>query len=360
MKKINFFGPINSLGYGVASYNIWKNLSNISDICLFTIGNNISLPVQSSDEIINKIRQDLNKAANYNVHAPCIKIWHEHDLAERIGKGPLYSYPFFEVNKFNDRRKNHLKSSDHIIVASKWAQQILSKELGSNSNTYVVPCGVDRNIFNDENDIVNTVKCIFLNCGKWELRKGHDILHKAFKQAFQNNESVELWMMTENPFLSETETKHWQHLYQDNRIKLISRVSTQQELASIMNRSFCGVFPSRAEGWNLEAIEMMSCGKDIIITNYSAHTEFCNNENSHLIDIIEEEPIYDGKWFVGDNGTWACLDNHPYDQLISHFKTIYNKWKDNPYYINQRGIDTSKKLSWENAANNILNIMERD
>ena len=66
------------------------------------------------------------------------------------------------------------------------------------------------------------------------------------------------------------------------------------------------MFPSLAEGWNLEALEMMACGKQVIITDFSAHTEFCTKENADLVSISDTEPAFDGKWFFGQ-GNWAKI-----------------------------------------------------
>ena len=115
-------------------------------------------------------------------------------------------------------------------------------------------------------------------------------------------------MMNHNPFLSQEQEREWVDLYKDSKmgekIEMLPRVGTHQEVANIMRQMDCGVFPSRAEGWNLEAIEMMSCGKQVIITDYSAHTEFCNEENSLLVNIDNKEDAYDGIWFHGQ-GRWA-------------------------------------------------------
>ena len=64
-----------------------------------------------------------------------------------------------------------------------------------------------------------------------------------------------------------------------------------------MAQTDCGIFPSRAEGWNLELLEMLACIKSVITTHYSAHTEFCDDVNSDLVEIKETELAYDGKWF---------------------------------------------------------------
>lgn len=359
LNKINLFSPINSLGYGVVGYNVWKQLNKTHDVTLWPIPDerNIVSPVEIKEEDIYQIRIDIDKQNIFDPDSPCLKIWHENQMAERIGHGKFFAFPFFEVEKFNPRRKTHLSSADEIIVASNWARDVLIKN-DFTQPIHVVECGVDRSIFNESNNVFDNNKCVFFNCGKWEVRKGHDVLHKAFKDAFSSDENVELWMMTENPFLNQDEKQKFEKNYQASNIKILPRVQYQQELAGIMNKVFCGVFPSRAEGWNLEALEIMSCGKELIITNCSAHMQFCNNSNSHLINIPEKEPAYDGKWFIGDNGEWASLSGEPYDQLVESFRKVYQKWQQvDSNYLNHNGIETSKKLSWERCSRNLSSII---
>ena len=73
-----------------------------------------------------------------------------------------------------------------------------------------------------------------------------------------------------------------------NKIRMIPRQKTQNDVYNIMIQTDCGVFPARAEGWNLELLEMMACGKQVIATNYSAHTEFCNPDNCRLINTAKK------------------------------------------------------------------------
>lgn len=348
---INLNIPVNSLGYGVAAYNIWKELRKKTNITLWPVSGQITPPSYACNE--QNLQEDINNQNNFNSNAPCLKIWHENHLAERIGNYKFFAYPFFEINKFDSRRISHLNSVDHLFVSSQWAKDIILDQTSlSEYRVTVAPCGVDTSIFFPTSQYNNS-KCIFFNCGKWEIRKGHDILDRAFKDAFPTgNENVELWMMTSNPFLNSQEKYSWESKYNsDTRIKLIQRVQYQEQLAIIMQRVFCGVFPARAEGWNLELLEMMACGKYTISTNYSAHTEFCTSENCSLIDIVEEEAAYDGKWFKGDCGTWASLEGQAYDQLVHHLRDTYQLWLQNPESQNTKGIQTANRLSWENTAN---------
>ncbi len=355
MKHLNLNAPINSLGYGVVSFNLYKELIKTTDVTLWPMSDRVEPPCRLDENIISELNRDIKKQEDFHPDYPTLKVWHENRLAERIGNGEFFALPFFEVNKFDQRRKTHLKSADKVIVTSKWASDIVEEQTGISS--FIIPCGVDRSIFNEKSNKVNQEKCIFFNCGKWEIRKGHDVLHRAFKDAFPNNMDVKLWMMTENPFLTDKERKGWESNYFDPRMRLISRVKYQEELAEIISQVHCGVFPARAEGWNLELLEMMSMGKEVIATNYSAHTEFCTDENCHLVNIVEEEPMYDGKWFVGDNGTWASLEGEAYDQLVEHMRSVYRDWKACPDKVNEAGMVTAQTLSWESMARSIGNIL---
>ena len=357
---INLNTPINSFGYGVVGYNVWRQLSDKAKVALFPIGNRIEPPVNEGQRISEKLQEDFERSQYFDRENPTLKIWHENLLFERLGNNKYYAFPFFEINNFDDGRKHSLNSVDHLFVASEWAKEVCL-ENNINVPITVSPCGVDRTVFNENNFVLselNYQKCVFFNCGKWEVRKGHDILHQAFRDAFQSNSDVELWMMNSNPFLTEQESKHWENKYAAENIRIINRVQTQGEVAQIMGQAFCGVFPAKAEGWNLELLEMMSMGKQVIATNYSAHTEFCNNENTKLINSSQTERAYDGKWFTGDVGTWFKFDDDAYDQLVTQLREVYKLWEQNPEHVNSQGIQTAINFNWSNTADIILNQMK--
>jgi len=190
-----------------------------------------------------------------------------------------------------------------------------------------------------------------MNVGKWEVRKGHDILLDIFESTFKEDDNVELWIAASSATtcFQQSELDQWHGYYQSsklkNKIKIIPRLDTQQQLANFMSKADCGIFPSRAEGWNLDMLEMMALNKSIITTNYSAHTEFCNKDNSFLIDISETEPANDGKWFFGQ-GNWAKIGEEQKREIGEAMRYVFSqKIRENP-----SGVETAKKLSWKNSA----------
>ena len=122
-----------------------------------------------------------------------------------------------------------------------------------------------------------------------------------------------------------------------------------------MSKTDCGVFPSRGEGWNLELLEMMAAGKHVVTTDYSAHTEFCTKENAGLVTISDVEPAFDGKWFFGQ-GNWAKMGAHEESDLyMKMMKFILDKKKT----LNEAGIETAKKFSWQNTAREIIKCLKK-
>ncbi len=352
---INFIAPINNLGYGIAGYNLLKELYQIDNtIALYPI----SRPENMDDTHIISI--SINNQLYFDKHRPCIKLWHQHDLQTKVGNGTYFGFPIFELTKFNSHEIVSLSHCDKIMVCSNWAKEVVMNNVNKfdQSDIHVIPLGVDATVFRPCTLPNKRSTTVFLNCGKWEIRKGHDIIVECFNRAFTYHDDVELWMLCDNPFIGE-QNNEWKSLYKNSqlgeKIRIIPRQQTQKDVYNIMRLSDCGIFPSRAEGWNLELLEMMSCGKHVITTNYSAHTEFCNNQNTMLIDIDNLETAFDGVFFDGKCGFWAELSDNQKEQTISHMRLVHKKKQNGELNINLDGIQTAEKFSWQNSAKGILN-----
>lgn len=359
--RLNLTSPVNSLGYGICGFNILKELVNQGhEVHLSPIGQ-----VQADPQFHPMLGKAINSP--WYKDSPSIRIYHEFDLGQHIGR-PTFGFPFFELNNFTPVARHNLEQQDYVIVASQWAKGIVtSKTSVPAEKIKVVPLGVDNGTFNTScrSQYIDPTKTIFMNIGKWEIRKGHDQLVEIFNQAFTPDDNVELVMMPHNPFLTPEESTAWENLYisspMGNKIRLLPRVDKHEEVARIMKTADCGIFPSRAEGWNLEALEMMACGKPVILTNYSAHTEFANSENSLLVNIDELEPAFDGKWFHGDVGEWAKLGRPQIDKFVEGMQLVHQmkqeKTLDSLVPVS-RLEDTAKWYSWGNTAKELIKALE--
>lgn len=368
---LNLVAPINKLSYGIVSSNLLHSLLKLGvRVSLFPIN---PCNIEADLYLHESIKIGLKNAGDINLNAPCVRIFHQFDMSQWAGMGKHIGFPIFELDTFNAREKYHLSACDGLIVCSQWAKQIVINEIqnkgaikiGASYNydpVKVVPLGVDTEIFS--NTMPNPRKtCVFLNIGKWEVRKGHDILVHLFNRAFKPEDDVELWMMNHNLFMKPEDKENnstWQKLYAESqlgdKIKFIPRVNTLNEVADIMSRSDCGIFPSRAEGWNLELLEMMACGKMVIATNYSGHTEFCNSDNALLVDTKLTEPAFHAPWFHGQ-GNWALFGSDQHEKFIEHMQTVYVKKQRGDVMINRNGIETAKQFSWTHSAQKLMEAL---
>ncbi len=349
--RLNLTTPINSLGYGVVGLNILKALQKLGhDVNLHPIGN-----VDISSDLDSESVRKVIYGTGYN--CPNLIIYHQWLCANYRKQGTNIGLSFWELDRLTEADEISLNKLDHLIVPSQWAA--LTVSIDCQVPVSVVPMGVDTKIFKPTTiKRINDDAAIFLNCGKWEVRKGHDILPELFNKAFTPKDNVLLWLLTNNPFCSPQEDQKWRSLYLNTqmgragKIQFIKRLQSTQDVANLMNLADYGIFPSRAEGWNLELLEMMACGKICIATNYSAHTEYVTRDNAYLIDIDETEPAYDGKWFFGQ-GNWAKIGEKQKEQCIEHMRTLASF---DAYSLS--AIETAKKLSWENTAKQIVEILK--
>ena len=351
--ELNLHAPFNMTSYGYVSCYILKELNKLEcDI--------YSLPI-SNIMAENKFGDDLKLTVNKLPHhdAPNLKIWHQHDLMQPVGRGPTFAFTIFELDKFTDREKHSLEFPDHLIVCSEWAKRVVLDQTRRVADVHVVPLGIDPEIFQVENSTIKD-RTVFLNCGKWELRKGHDVLIKAFCEAFEKDDNVELWMMPHNFFLSEEKTAEWLNYYLNsdlgNKVRILDRQNTQEEVYNVMKQAHCGVFPSRAEGWNLELLEMMAIGKPVIATNNTAHTQYCDEHNSMLIETPDKEVAFDGVFFSGQ-GNWSYFGDKETAKLVEYMREVHLKRKGGELVTNTVGVPTGKHHTWANSAKMIRELI---
>ena len=345
--NMNLCLPINQLGYGIVGTNLAVEIRKIiKNVCIWPIG-----PIEGNDDHFNFLSGSVANAGIFDKYATSYKLFHADQLIMHPSRGKWMGSTFFELDKLTVREVCFLNSLDVIFSFGEWSKRTMI-ENGVNAKIVNVGVGVDKRFFYPREEQVKD-KTVFINCGKWEKRKGHDILIEAFLSAFNEEDQVELWMMNSNVFLSEEESLKWTKLYKDhplsNKVKIVKRVPSQKEVADVFARVDCGVFPSRAEGWNLECMELMAMGKNIIATNCTAHTEYCTSENSMLVEVPEKEPAIDNKWFHG-NGNWHKIGEKEIGMFSEYMREFHKKKMEGKNLINVGGIISASEFSYEKTA----------
>lgn len=350
--NLNYEAALNNrTGYSIASVALGLELSKIGhSLCLFPIG---GISKEKNIEEWAYKNHYKNKECDYC--AVGLKCWHQFDLfqfpicSERVG------FPIFELDTFTKQELNSLGSVDRLVVTSDWAKEVcVSNNVLTEEKINVCPLGVDTSIFKPRVK-PQSDKYVFANVGKFEKRKQF-ILADIFNKAFEQTDDVELWILGHNPFLNEQQTKDWIKTFKDsklgNKIKLFSPLPTLKDVAEFISRADCGLFPFHAEGWLLEGLEFMACNIPLILTNYSAPTQYCNEGNSFLVNVTEKEIAKDGVFF-NEQGSWAKLGNSQIDQFVDHMRFVY----EHRISENHQGLETARNFTWKNSAQTLSKIL---
>lgn len=352
--------PLNSTGYGVASFNLLREFATQGNVSLWPIG-----PIeQSCGEIIGLrsiIEDSIRNTQFFDQFAPSLAIWHQFDMAKSVGFGKRYGYTFFEIDRLKPNEVHHLNTLDRLFLPSLFYKGV-AENSGVNVPISIAYPGVDTSIFDKNLKVdretlpglnLKSTDTVFFHAGKMEVRKATDLIPKLFKRAFPTEQDVKLIAHIYNPCLSTEENQKWFNLYSgDSRILTFpGRLPSQKDLAVLMAVADCGLFPSRAEGWNLELAEMLAMNKHVICTAYSSHLEFANEQNAMLVEITEIVPAYDGKFFFGD-GSWANLGKTQEDDIVEYMRKVYTHKKEQTLAPNINNV--SERYTWKNTAKMIL------
>lgn len=383
MKHINLTTPINQLGFGVVGLNALRGLQQLGyEVALWPLG-----PIDYPQEYQSAIERALHASQTFDPQAPSLRISIPSDFAHHVGRGLRVAITYFERDRLTATEVHHLTNQDVVIASSVWMQELLRRQIRGPRIAIASP-GVEHSIFSD-NILpplqLNDPGCksedkppvtsgssasparmaiqpaprpptTFLVVGKWEVRKGHDVLPAIFQSAFTPQDNFRLVLMTVNPFLSQQQHAAWCRSFAKlgDKVEIHhQRLPDQRAVALAMAQADCGVFLSRAEGWNLDAAEMLAMGKHIIITNFAAHTEFVNRDNAWLVDIHELEPAYDGCWFDGF-GQWAKLGDSQLRQAVAHVRAVHQLKQTARLTVNLAGQHSMRSFTWQSFAERII------
>lgn len=280
-------------------------------------------------------------------------------------------YTFFE-NELTDQSRENAAHYDLVLAGSSWCHQKLLEYGIANSGTLIQ--GIDPTRFaplppNEENKLF-----IVFSGGKFELRKGQDIVLSAFRKIQQKYNDIVLMNMWYN-FWPESmamfqHSRHimfsshgndWNefmnHIYRINgldpkRIITLGAIDNEQ-LAAIYAKTDVGVFANRCEGGtNLVLMEYMACGKPVIASNTSGHKDVLTAQNSLMLDKLTPYPIYDA-----NKSLWADWEEPSVDQLVEKIEYAYHHRQKLAHLGEQAGRDMLC-FTWAETAKSLIRSIE--
>jgi glycosyltransferase involved in cell wall biosynthesis len=284
-----------------------------------------------------------------------------------------YGYTFFE-DELTRQSIESAKRYDLILAGSTWCRdRMLEKGI---PNCDVLIQGIDPKRFYPIRSEKSQDRFVIFSGGKFELRKGQDILLRAVKilqdkypDIYLVNCWYNLWpqslrQMTSSPYISfaYSENSSWidtmRRTYQDNGLDP-SRVLTKElvphkQLRSLFKQTDIAVFPNRCEGGtNLVLMEYMACAKPVIASAASGHKDIVTEKNALLLRQLKDINI------VNDDGSIIGRWQDPsLDELVAQLEYAYHHRQATKRKARQAGEDL-QRFTWKHCAERLVDIIYR-
>jgi glycosyltransferase involved in cell wall biosynthesis len=303
----------------------------------------------------------------------CIAGSHLAPRREDLRSTHTVGYTFFEDSRLRPEAIETARQFFRTVATgSSWCTRILREHGLENAQTVIQ--GVDPEIFfpRDAQRLFGEQFLVFSG-GKFELRKGQDLVIRAFKVLADRHKDVTLVTAWYNQWGFSWETmkgsphirfapqsnQYFQALNQilhDNGVdpNRCINVGPHANLtfANIYRNTDVGIFPNRCEGGtNLVLMEYMACGKPVVATDNTGHADVVTRENALVIDSPKTTEIRgpDGR-VVAD---WPEPD---LEQTIEKLEEAYQN-RDRINALGQRGASDMAHFTWRRTAEQFLELL---
>lgn len=342
----------NNYGWGVCGKYLARELSKLSRLMYVTeafsvedVGDELDYRLLKSliasdmdiDELLNpKPSNSDSRAVIQAILGKNLKPWGPNlSIKKKIG------YTFFEENILSHKDIEKAKDYFSLVVAgSTWCEDILKKYGLTNTKTIIQ--GIDPTLFNPHHNQKEYFKDSFVifSGGKFELRKGQDLVIKAYRHFLERHEDAILIISWNNIWKSTRKSmalsKHidfiesdeddavlFKKLMEMNGIPLSKIIILPPKPNIAMPRIYkntdIGLFPNRCEGGtNLVLMEYMACGKPAIASFSSGHKDIVNDENSLILRNMGNIEIKQ------DQNVIAVWDDPDPDEIIEKLEYAYS------------------------------------
>jgi glycosyltransferase involved in cell wall biosynthesis len=339
-KKLFYAGmPGDGTGWGVCSANLIRELNKLCDL---SFGDADNATLEDHTVFMPLADPDFNPTAN-------VRGWKN------------LAYCFFEF-PLGPKAADNAKRYDVVFCGSTWCLERM-RERGI-TNGKVLVQGVNHDIFKSGPGRAKDGEFWIFSGGKFEYRKGQDLVLAAFKEilkthpkarlitAWQNAWPATMDSMADSPHIKfELIPDDWRHqlghlctingIPQD-RVLTLPGIIPNERMADIYRQCDLGLFPNRCEGGtNLVMMEFMACGKPVVATWCTGHKDVLKRDTC-LLTI---------PWCGEKADGWG--KSHPLDFSVAVNEFIGMK-KEHQRQIGELSAESMRQWTWERAARTIL------
>lgn len=353
--------PINSVSFGQVSLNILREFYQLGlNPNIIPIGP-ISLldPIEQGFGVWleTNVRKALRK---HNRNLPTFKLWHINGSLESISKKQVLM-TFYETDAPTPTEINIVNNQDCTLFSSNHSKEVFLDNGAKNVD--FCPLGFDKSSFSITPSLpFSEPRITFSLLGKFEKRKCHAQVIRAWLSKYGNNPNYFLSACVHNPFFSQEELEC---IYRDvvggdkNRFfnfKFFDFLSAS-DYNKFLNSASIVIGMSSGEGWALPEFTSVALGKHAILLKAHAYLDWGNEDNAVFVNPIGKVPAHDGKFFVtGSEFNQGNFYSWKDEDFLEACEKAIEKVKISP--TNWEGLKLQTKFTWAQTADKILSKLK--
>jgi len=353
--------PLNSLSFGQVSFNLLYEFYKLGLNPSIFKASDHQIDFSAYDfeqEFINWIIKNHNEALlKHNRNIPCIRLWHINDSIRSYSNKQIL-LTFHETDQLTPIESNILKNSE-VCVTSKYTQDVFASSgipssvvhLGFDSKHFKV---LDKKYFDDG-------RITFNLCGKYEKRKHHTKIVKAWIKKFGKDKRYSLQCALHNSFYQDpAELKAVFSNMLDGKpvfnVTFLTSMPKNSTYNDFLNSSDIVIAMSGAEGWGLPEFQSVGLGKHAVVLNATSYKEWANKENSVIVEPTNKIEVYDGKFFSkGAPFNQGSIFDFNEDDFIAGCEEAIKRVESDR--INHEGLKIQNNFKYSDTANKLLSMI---
>jgi len=292
----------------------------------------------------------------------CAQGWDLQPLQPDLRDAVNIGYCFFEDNiEVLAHARDAAKRWEYMVAGSRWCEYNL--RIGGFNATSTILQGIDPLLFYPARESVQRDIFVVFSGGKFELRKGQDLVIAAMKIFMDRHADAVLSCAWYNQWPLSLKTMElsssikYRHaeeecmtlLYRtlcengiDVRRVLLHPLRDNRTMRQVYLASDIGLFPNRCEGGNnMVMCEYMACGKTVIASDMTGHADVITEDNA--IPLTRYRPYL---WQGHGRGVWFEPD---LEEIVENLETAYRM----RHQLHRKGMvaaEDMSRLSWQEAA----------
>jgi glycosyltransferase involved in cell wall biosynthesis len=248
-----------------------------------------------------------------------------------------------------------------FLPSSTFSKNIFLQNGVNPAITEVLHHGIDMQKFNPHIPPLplNSNKFTFLCVASPHLRKGLDILLRAFAEEFAATDDVELIIKTHIPQKIMTYELDIRKLFAAasqslplSKVRIIT--DYMPDLAPLYRAAHAYVSATHSECFGLTELEAVCCGLPVITTAYGGYLDFLNPDNSYLVHC---RPMYASRlmqyWHYDPRS--ACADPD-LQHLKMQMRTVYSNYNAAQEKARRAFEQVATRFTWDNIADRFIQL----